>query len=91
MNIVVAYDVSDDQSRAQLSAFLSIYGSRIQKSVYMCLVDDVSLDLLRERVDQLIDHDHDVVHVFFECVGCNAKQLRFGQAHQPLKDYWWIV
>ncbi len=91
MNVVIAYDVGDDQRRAKLSAVLSAYGSRIQKSVFACLVDDKSLDLIRERIDHLIDHDHDVVHILFECSGCSDRQLRFGQAHQPLKELWWIV
>jgi CRISPR-associated protein Cas2 len=91
MNVVIAYDVSNDQRRAQLAAVLSTYGSRIQKSVFVCIVDDQSLAVIEHQIDCLIDHDKDVVHVLFQCPTCSNRQLRFGQATEPFKELWWIV
>ena len=91
MNIVVAYDVRDDDRRARLAALLSTHGLRIQKSVFECLVDDASIADIVSRADELLDLDHDTFHVFHQCEACGPKRHAAGQVASVLHELYWIV
>ena len=66
MKVVVVYDISDDGVRLRVSRLLEVYGlSRIQRSAFVGdMMRARALDLAR-RLETIIDHETDVVHIVF--------------------------
>lgn len=91
MKVVIAYDVSNDDARARVSARLAAYGSRIQRSVYECFVDAETLPGLLEGLEQLVDVRTDVVHAFPVCAGCAEGRRAIGQDRATVEDAYWVV
>jgi CRISPR-associated protein Cas2 len=91
MKMVVAYDISNDNTRSRVAALISSWGDRIQKSVYQSLLESHELTELLERIDQLINHNHDTVHVFPICSNCSNSVRFIGQAKPPSDDPYWIL
>lgn len=91
MNVVIAYDVSDNDRRARLAAILGGYGVRLQKSVFECLLDDDELASVLSTASALLNLDHDVLHVFRQCQACFAARREFGESHSPLHDLYWVI
>jgi CRISPR-associated protein Cas2 len=66
LKVVVVYDISDDGVRLRVSRLLEVYGlSRIQRSAFVGdMMRARALDLAR-RLETIIDHETDVVHIVF--------------------------
>lgn len=92
MQVVIAYDVSNDQARAKLVALLSSHGNRIQRSVFLCLLEQDDLDAVLLRSGELLDLDKDTLHVFRQCGNCHGDMVLMGQAGSGgMGDPFWIV
>ena len=91
MNVVVAYDIRDNDRRARLAAPLGSYGLRIQKSVFECILETDVLAELVNRAEGLLDLDHDVFHVFPQCADCTGHRHVLGQTKSALHERVWIV
>lgn len=91
LNVVIAYDVRDNDRRARLAAALALHGLRVQKSVFECLVDEAELAAIVAKAKDLLDLDHDVFHVFHQCDTCGPKRHAAGQVATVLHDLYWIV
>jgi CRISPR-associated protein Cas2 len=86
---LVCYDVSRDAARARLAAYLQHWGDRIQRSVFLCLLDPGDLPDFRARVEGMIDPATDAVHIVPMCVTCWSKITVIGQADlEPNRPYW---
>ena len=68
---LAAYDVHEDQRRAQLSALLQAYGDRIQYSVF----------LLGITPEELVDS----LWIVRQCAACWEEARTLGQAHPPAR------
>lgn len=49
LTLIAAYDIREDDRRAKLAAVLQSIGDRVQKSVFVIMIDDAELDELRHR------------------------------------------
>ncbi|NMG82782.1 MAG: CRISPR-associated endonuclease Cas2 [Methanosarcinales archaeon] len=47
--VVISYDISDDKKRNKVANMLLDYGTRVQYSVFECLIDAKTLEKLVER------------------------------------------
>lgn len=91
LTLVAAYDVSEDDRRARLAAVLQSFGDRVQKSVFVILIDETELADLRERSLGIIDPDTDSFLLFRQCGTCWDKRGTLGQAHTPTPVTHWTV
>lgn len=91
MNVIIAYDVSDDDRRARLAALLGRHGVRIQKSVFQCVLDTATAHDLIEQAESLLNLNHDVLHLFPQCEPCSSSQHAIGQVNRTMDQYYWIV
>jgi CRISPR-associated protein Cas2 len=58
---VIAYDISEDSRRARVAAVLQAYGDRVQRSVFVCLLEAGVLQEIRDRVSAIINPGTDSV------------------------------
>lgn len=91
MRLVVAYDVSDDGRRARLAAKLAMWGDRVQKSVFECLLDDDTFEGFVEELDGLIDPARDVVHLYRQCRPCRDAVVVLGTAEPDPGVRYWVL
>lgn len=73
MFTVVSYDIVDDKRRNRLSKLLENYGSRVQYSVFECILDGAKLKEMKEEVLKIIDKNEDSVRFYAICEGCLKK------------------
>jgi CRISPR-associated protein Cas2 len=91
MRSVITYDISNSNTRVRLAALLGSIGERVQRSVFLCDIDDKRLAVALSRVAQLIDEETDSVHVFPQCPTCRASVQVLGRAHVPPDVEYWIA
>ncbi|MCC6629130.1 MAG: CRISPR-associated endonuclease Cas2 [Chloroflexi bacterium] len=70
--VVVAYDVTDDQRRARMAAWLLAFGGRIQGSVYELWLDERQLERMWAGLDDLAAPD-DLVRCYVLCAACKRR------------------
>lgn len=70
MFYIVSYDIVDDRKRSAVSKTLLGYGSRVQKSVFECVITDKQFMEMRQRVETLIDLEIDSVRYYKICKRC---------------------
>jgi CRISPR-associated protein Cas2 len=89
LTVVITYDVSDDRRRTQISHVLQSLGHRIQRSVFLCCLEDAALLRLRARLERMIDPETDSVHIFRQCRACWSAASLHGRAeHRDDPIYW---
>ncbi len=70
MVVVVCYDVVDNKKRYRLAKLMKNYGSRVQKSVFECTLDERQYLTMKQSVEKLIDWELDSVRYYSLCRGC---------------------
>lgn len=70
MFYIVSYDIVDDRKRTTASKLLLGYGSRVQKSVFECVITEKQFMEMRERIEGVIDLEIDSVRYYKICKRC---------------------
>ena len=91
LTLIATYDVRDDDRRARLAATLQSVGDRIQKSVFVLMIDTQSFSELQLRAGQIIDPDTDSLLFFRQCATCWDSHVPLGQGHVPEEVTHWAV
>ena len=91
MPYVIAYDISDDHRRARVAATLQAYGDRIQRSVFVCMLEPPILAEVHSRVSVIINPLTDSVYVFRQCAACWEAVGIHGQATVDDQPLYWAV
>lgn len=61
---VITYDIEDSGRRTKVANTLKGYGERVQLSVFECWLNTGELNVLKERLQKLIDPDNDSVRFY---------------------------
>ena len=88
---LAAYDVHEDQRRAQLSALLQAYGDRIQYSVFLLGITPEELVEIQSRAAGIIDENTDSLWIVRQCAACWEEARTLGQAHPPARVLYYAV
>lgn len=91
MTVLVAYDISDDSVRARCAAMLQAVGDRVQRSVYVCIVDVDGLAELRARIEAIINPDRDCIAYYRQCAACWDEAVAVGQTVPVYEEPYWAV
>jgi len=67
---VVSYDIPDDSRRTHISNILLDFGTRVQRSVFECILGQELLTNLTERLSKAIEEREDSVRVYPVCGSC---------------------
>ncbi len=70
MFYIISYDIVVDTNRTKVSKVLLNYGSRVQKSVFECVITEKQFLELREKVEKFMDFDTDSVRYYRICKRC---------------------
>ena len=79
--VLVCYDCADDYRRNKVSRTLLDYGTRIQESVFECIVEPALLEQMVERIRKLTDGwPEDRVCIVELCSNCAGRVLTMGSS-----------
>lgn len=85
MFIVVSYDIADDRRRTRLHRALKNFGTRVQYSVFECVLDPKDFSRLQTAVQQVIRAD-DHVRYYCLCEPCARQVCAIGGTVTRLVD-----
>jgi len=91
MFVVVSYDIVDNRTRDRVSKTLSDYGTRVQRSVFECIVNEEKLEEMIVRVLKFLDHQQDTLRVYNICGNCLKKIRVFGKGDLTQDEDVYIV
>lgn len=77
--LVVSYDITEDRRRNRVAKLMENYGTRVQYSVFECLLQEQSLLELQEQLQAILDLETDSVRFYRLCVRCRAGIEIFGR------------
>lgn len=73
MLFLVSYDIPDTRRRNKTAKTLLDFGTRVQYSVFECILDDTLRAEMERRLRGIIDEDEDSVRVYSICAGCERR------------------
>jgi CRISPR-associated protein Cas2 len=91
MRYLVCYDIADNRRRQRIAELLLDYGSRVQESVFECLIDLPLAERMQEQLRKAIETEHDSVFVFPLCDACLSRSTTLGLARQVSDPEVYIV
>jgi CRISPR-associated protein Cas2 len=71
MFYIVSYDITDDRKRLKVSNTLLDFGTRVQYSVFECIMDGSRLDEMTAKLGRIIS-DEDSVRIYALCAKCEG-------------------
>lgn len=90
MFLVVSYDIKSNSRRLKVAKKLEDFGTRVQYSVFECILDDARLKRLQGDLSSLIK-DEDSLRFYRLCEGCLTKIKVFGSAEVTKDEEMYIV
>lgn len=79
MFIVVSYDINDNRRRLKIAKRLEDFGTRVQYSVFECILDEIPFKELQKAILPLIKEE-DSLRFYNLCEKCLKKIQVFGSA-----------
>ena len=79
MFVVVSYDIVNDKRRNKVANTLKNYGTRVQYSVFECLLKMEHLNSLIDDLRSIIDENKDTVRIYNLCRSCVEKIRVYGK------------
>ncbi|MBU0701481.1 CRISPR-associated endonuclease Cas2 [bacterium] len=78
MFYIVSYDIPDDKKRNKVADILLDFGTRIQYSVFECIMDYPLLEKMIAKLNKLIS-DNDSVRIYPLCAKCEGMARVMGK------------
>ena len=91
MQYWVCYDIADDRRRQRLSDVLLDFGTRVQESVFQCLIEPSLAEEMLARIRRTIEENTDKVHVLSLCDACGVRVAHYGIAHEAADPEYLIL
>ena len=73
MFVLISYDIQDDKKRMKVSKLLENYGTRVQYSVFECLITREQLKTIKEKTKKIIDLNTDSIRFYSICESCVSR------------------
>ncbi len=80
---LISYDIADDTRRTLVHETLKNYGRRVQFSVFECELTPTQLDILRKRLQFIVDETEDSCRLYRVCLACLAETAVIGRPDPP--------
>ncbi len=90
MFVVVAYDIADKRRLRRVMKVMENYGTRRQKSVFECELNDRRFVDLRAKISEEIDPEADRVCYYTLCAACKKRIEGISDHEHPIpkrEDY----
>jgi len=65
--LMICFDVRDEKRLSKVSNTLENYGTRVQRSVFECLLNNIQLATLKAKLERLINTEKDQIRYYALC------------------------
>jgi len=72
MFYVISYDIPDDARRNKIAKTLLDFGSRVQYSVFECIMEDESQQEMMKRLSKIVVEEEDKIRIYALCAKCEV-------------------
>lgn len=79
MFVVAVYDIADARRLNKVMKLMEDFGTRVQRSVFECIIDEQQLIELRKKVELVIDINKDSVRFYRLCAACQELIIIHGR------------
>lgn len=79
MFVVVSYDIVEDKKRNKLAKKMCGFGSRVQYSVFECIVNAAQYKRMKQEALKWIDPKTDSLRLYILCGECREKIESYGR------------
>lgn len=86
VQVVVAYDISDDKRRNKVAKCLQGYGERVNFSVFECILKQGPFARMKKELKELVKHKEDNIRIYLLCKDCIKKTEVIGSGTQGFKN-----
>ena len=90
MFYIVTYDIPEDRRRTRVAKTLLDFGSRVQYSVFECIMDKALLEELFERLSE-IAADDDSIRIYGLCAKCEPGVKIIGRGEMTKDEDVFII
>lgn len=73
--VVIAYDITTTKRRNKIVKILEKAGTRINYSVFECMITDPQFKRIQKDIEKIIDKDEDRVVYYPICMKCYSKLI----------------
>ena len=73
MFFLISYDIEDDKKRNKIAKLLENYGTRVQYSVFECIISQKQIEEIKEEAKKITDSNTDSIRFYFICENCVKK------------------
>lgn len=70
---VIAYDIGDDKRRDKVVKVLENVGTRVNYSVFECMLTDVQYKKICDRLEKIVVKREDWINIYPLCTECYAR------------------
>lgn len=70
--VLICYDVAQPRRLQKVAKLLEGFGTRLQRSVFLCHLREADFERLHARLDALVEPEEDRVAIFPLCPRCRA-------------------
>ncbi|HRS82074.1 MAG TPA: CRISPR-associated endonuclease Cas2 [Smithellaceae bacterium] len=90
MNMIVAYDITDEKRLTRVAKVMLDYGIRVQKSIFEISATNTIFQEMKRRVEKIIVAEQDGVKYFPLCERCagTVEIIGQGQFTDPDSEYY---
>ncbi len=78
MFYIVSYDIPDDKKRDKIAKVMLDFGTRVQYSVFECILDNKLLQKMINKLERIVS-DEDSVRIYALCAKCEGVAKVFGK------------
>lgn len=83
---VIAYDIENDRKRVKISKLLAKHGTRINLSVFECMITAKQLEKIKETTAKWLDKRTDTMVFYTFCIDCFTKIAYQPEVRQNIKS-----
>lgn len=88
---LVCFDIVNDKTRYRAAKCLLKYGTRVQKSVFECILDARQFVKMKSELEKIISFEQDSVRYYLLCKRCEENIAISGLGTFTLDEYIIIV
>lgn len=77
---LICYDIADTKRLRRVARLMETYGTRVQRSVFVCRLKPGDRDRLERRLGRLICPETDAVSLYRVCRRCEESAVYLGTA-----------
>ncbi|HNE47510.1 MAG TPA: CRISPR-associated endonuclease Cas2 [Chitinophagales bacterium] len=77
---IICYDISDTSGRNAVAELLESYGTRVNFSVFECMITAKQLTTIKKSLTKHIDISTDIILFYNVCVDCFTKAEQIGRS-----------